>query len=68
MESAKQFEEYAAECLDWAKTARTEKERATFVQMASAWLHAASVAHVREGAHGREGVSVSARDQGNATA
>jgi hypothetical protein len=35
------------ECLDWARTARTERERQIFLQMARAWLEAAAR---REGA------------------
>jgi hypothetical protein len=49
MESAKQFEEYAAECLGWAKTARTEKERDLFIQMAGTWTQAATIARGRDG-------------------
>jgi hypothetical protein len=41
MSSAKEFREYARECLDWAKTARTERERAIFMQMAETWIDAA---------------------------
>src|SRR5690242_12771841 len=38
MSSAKEFREYARERLDWAKTARTERERAIFIQMAETWI------------------------------
>jgi hypothetical protein len=48
MESVKQFEQYAAECMEWARTARTEQERATFLQMAQTWIWAASIARGRE--------------------
>jgi hypothetical protein len=41
--SAALFREYAAEHLGWAKTARSEKERETFEQMARAWLEAAAL-------------------------
>ena len=37
----------ADECLDWARTARTDRERQIFLQMARAWLEAATR---REGA------------------
>lgn len=40
--SAAQFREYAAEHLGWAKTARTERERQIFQQMAQAWLDVAT--------------------------
>jgi hypothetical protein len=39
--SSEQFRENAAECLDWARTAKSEKERGVFLQMAEAWLAAA---------------------------
>ena len=42
MSSAKEFREYARECMDWARTARSEKERAVFVEMAQTWLVAAA--------------------------
>ena len=41
--SAAKFREYAAEHLDWAKTAKSTKERQTFQQMAEAWLEAAAI-------------------------
>jgi hypothetical protein len=41
MSSANEFREFARECMDWAKTARTERERAIFLQMAETWLDAA---------------------------
>jgi hypothetical protein len=45
--SAKELRANADECLDWARTARTDRERQIFLQMARAWLEAASR---REGA------------------
>jgi hypothetical protein len=41
--SAKEFREYADECLGWAKAAKSDKERRTFLQMAQAWLEAADL-------------------------
>ncbi len=41
MSSAKEFREFARECLDWARTARSDMERATFTQMAQTWIEAA---------------------------
>ena len=41
MSSANEFREFARECLDWASTARTEQERAAFMQMAETWIDAA---------------------------
>ena len=39
--SAVEFRKHAAEHLDWAKTAKSDRERQTFHQMAQAWLEAA---------------------------
>ena len=36
--SAQDFYDYADEHFGWAETARTERERAIFFQMAAAWL------------------------------
>jgi hypothetical protein len=41
MSSAKEFREFARECLDWAQTAKSEHERTTFMQMAQTWIEAA---------------------------
>jgi hypothetical protein len=41
MASATEFREYARECMDWARTARSERERAIFLEMAQTWLAAA---------------------------
>ena len=35
------FLEYAQECIDWARSARSINERKIFVQMAQTWLMAA---------------------------
>jgi hypothetical protein len=40
--SATEFRENADECMDWARTARSERERAIFLQMAETWLQAAA--------------------------
>lgn len=42
--SAKEYRNYAAECMGWAKTACSEKERLTFIEMANTWLQAATLA------------------------
>ena len=42
MSSAKELRANADECLDWARTARTDRERQIFLQMARAWLEAAT--------------------------
>ena len=39
--SAKDFYDYADEHFGWAETAKTERERAVFLQMAAAWLEVA---------------------------
>jgi hypothetical protein len=46
--SAKQYREFADECLGWAKTARSDRERRIFLQMAETWLEAAALAEQRE--------------------
>jgi integration host factor subunit beta len=39
--AAYDFYDYADEHFDWAETAKTERERAIFLQMAAAWLEVA---------------------------
>jgi hypothetical protein len=39
--SAHEFYDYADEHFGWAETAKTERERAIFLQMAAAWLEVA---------------------------
>ena len=40
--SAKEYREFADECMGWAKTARSNQERQIFTQMARTWLWAAA--------------------------
>jgi len=40
--SATEFRENADECMDWARTARSERERAIFLLVAETWLQAAA--------------------------
>ena len=47
----KEYREYAAECLEWAKTAKSDREREIFLQMANTWLQAASCAERRTAPH-----------------
>ena len=42
MSSAEEYREFAEECLGWARTARSERERRIFLPMAEAWLEAAA--------------------------
>lgn len=42
VESAIEFRENADECLGWAETARTVRERENFLRMAQSWLDAAA--------------------------
>jgi hypothetical protein len=42
--SAEEYRDYAEECMGWAKTARSHKERVTFLEMAKTWLQAAVLA------------------------
>jgi len=48
MASAKEFREYADDCLDLAKTVCSDRERAIFLDMARNWLEAASRAEGRK--------------------
>ena len=41
MAAAHEFYDYADEHFGWAETAKTERERAIFLQMAAAWLEVA---------------------------
>jgi len=41
MDSAKHYRDYAEDCLNWAKTAKSDQERETFKRMAQTWLEAA---------------------------
>jgi hypothetical protein len=36
-----EYRENAEECMDWARTARSDRERQIFLQMAQAWRAAA---------------------------
>jgi hypothetical protein len=40
--SSKELREFADECLGWAQTARTSRERQIFLQMSQTWLWAAA--------------------------
>jgi hypothetical protein len=48
--SAHEFYDYADEHFGWAETAKTERERAIFLQMAAAWLEVAQQWEAAEGA------------------
>ncbi len=41
MKSAKQYREYAEECLKWAKEAQSDEYREALIQLAQDWLLAA---------------------------
>jgi len=45
--TVEEYRAYADECFDWARTARTEKDRHIFLQMADTWLEAAARASVK---------------------
>jgi hypothetical protein len=47
--SAKDFRDNANECMDWARTACSDRERAIFLQMAETWLLAAARVDGRQG-------------------
>ena len=40
--SAKEFREFARECMRWAEEATSEEDRRLFIEMAKAWVHAAA--------------------------
>jgi hypothetical protein len=44
--SAKEYRAYGAECMEWAKTAKSDSERDTFLEMATSWLQAAAIAEL----------------------
>ena len=50
--SAKQFREFARECMRWAEEANSEEDRRHYVEMAKAWFHAA--AELRDVRHDTE--------------
>jgi hypothetical protein len=45
--SAREFRALADECMEWAKTAKSDRERAIFLQMAQTWLQAAMLRESR---------------------
>ncbi len=53
--SSKQYREFADECMHWAKTARSDKEKRIFLQMVETWLNAAVLAERREQREGASG-------------
>jgi hypothetical protein len=46
--STNEFRDNAEECTDWANTARSDRERKIFLQMAEAWHAAAVLSEIRE--------------------
>jgi hypothetical protein len=46
--SVKDYREYADECMGWARTAKSDRERAIFLQMAQTWLQAAALREGKE--------------------
>jgi hypothetical protein len=46
--SSKKYREFVDECMHWAKTARSDREKRIFLQMAETWLKAAVLAERRE--------------------
>jgi len=51
------FLEYAKECIDWARSARSLNERKIFVQMAQTWLMAADRRNASKAAEGQDGAA-----------
>ena len=54
MASAKEFREYADDCLHWAKTVSSDRERAIFLDMARNWREAARRAETRRASGPRD--------------
>jgi hypothetical protein len=46
--ASKEFRDYADECLDWARTAKSEQERDIYLRMARTWFAAAVQADLRD--------------------
>jgi hypothetical protein len=46
--TSKEYREYADECFGWAKTAKSDRERQIFLQMAETWLVAIIQAELRD--------------------
>jgi hypothetical protein len=42
MDTPDHYRKYAQECLDWARTAKTDSEREIFLEVARTWLKAAA--------------------------
>jgi hypothetical protein len=66
--SAKEYQEYAAECLEWAKTAKGDHERDLFLEMAKTWMEAALLAKDRDAPSPRESARPTTNTDDNATA
>jgi hypothetical protein len=43
MASAAEYRHYANECIEWARKAETDEDRATFLRMAVGWRRAADI-------------------------
>jgi hypothetical protein len=46
--SAKEYRDDVVECMGWARTARSDRERAIFLQMAETWHQSAKRADGRQ--------------------
>jgi hypothetical protein len=52
-----EYRSYADECFGWARTTKTERERAIFVEMAQTWLKAAAIASRKAAASSNDQVT-----------
>ena len=43
MSTSQEYRQYAKECLRWAREAKDEQQQRQFLEMASAWIQAASL-------------------------
>ena len=55
MTTPTEYREYADECFGWAKTAKSDREREIFLQMAETWLEAARRAETRQNPRNPDG-------------
>jgi hypothetical protein len=68
MSQAAEYRTFADECLGWAKTARSERERNIFLQMAQTWLNAAVLAEGRAAQESSPGAAEQQLDSTGRTA
>ncbi len=43
MPTSQEYRQFAAECINWARTAKSDDERQQFLKLANVWVQAASL-------------------------